>query len=192
MLCIICVQNSVFKSVWKQSWNHKILFHCSHSGLQVVMNSILKAMLPLLHIALLVFLLVTIYAIMGLELFKCKMHKTCYYKDTSVYERNQLNVVPMALNVKLLYLQLCFTSLYMPHVFHSQIFMQQQKVNCLPHVLRLVMDAAASSTALSVSPAGRVPTMVSPTLITLVLPCWLYISVSPWRDGPKCCTGWVI
>uniref|UniRef100_A0A3B4GVP0 Voltage-dependent L-type calcium channel subunit alpha n=1 Tax=Pundamilia nyererei TaxID=303518 RepID=A0A3B4GVP0_9CICH len=54
-------------------------------SLQVVMNSILKAMLPLLHIALLVFLLVTIYAIMGLELFKCKMHKTCYYKGTNIY-----------------------------------------------------------------------------------------------------------
>uniref|UniRef100_A0A3Q1G2X1 Voltage-dependent L-type calcium channel subunit alpha n=1 Tax=Acanthochromis polyacanthus TaxID=80966 RepID=A0A3Q1G2X1_9TELE len=54
-------------------------------SLQVVMNSILKAMLPLLHIALLVFLLVTIYAIMGLELFKCKMHKTCYYTDTNIY-----------------------------------------------------------------------------------------------------------
>ncbi|KAG7249958.1 hypothetical protein CRUP_013660, partial [Coryphaenoides rupestris] len=39
-------------------------------SLQVVMNSILKAMLPLIHIALLVFLLVTIYAIVGLELFK--------------------------------------------------------------------------------------------------------------------------
>uniref|UniRef100_A0A672YTZ3 Voltage-dependent L-type calcium channel subunit alpha n=1 Tax=Sphaeramia orbicularis TaxID=375764 RepID=A0A672YTZ3_9TELE len=54
-------------------------------SLQVVMNSILKAMLPLLHIALLVFLLVTIYAIMGLELFKCKMHKTCYYTGTDIY-----------------------------------------------------------------------------------------------------------
>ncbi|XP_033825149.1 dihydropyridine-sensitive L-type skeletal muscle calcium channel subunit alpha-1-like [Periophthalmus magnuspinnatus] len=54
-------------------------------SLQVVMNSILKAMLPLLHIALLVFLLVTIYAIMGLELFKCKMHKTCYYTNTDIY-----------------------------------------------------------------------------------------------------------
>ncbi|XP_014893396.1 calcium channel, voltage-dependent, L type, alpha 1S subunit, b [Poecilia latipinna] len=54
-------------------------------SLQVVMNSILKAMLPLLHIALLVFLLVTIYAIMGLELFKCKMHKTCYYTGTNIY-----------------------------------------------------------------------------------------------------------
>lgn len=61
-------------------------FYCSHSGLQVVMNSILKAMLPLLHIALLVFLLVTIYAIMGLELFKCKMHKTCYYTGTSMHK----------------------------------------------------------------------------------------------------------
>ncbi|KAJ8370199.1 hypothetical protein SKAU_G00102270 [Synaphobranchus kaupii] len=53
-------------------------------SLQVVMNSILKAMLPLMHIALLVFLLVTIYAIVGLELFKCKMHKTCYYTGTDI------------------------------------------------------------------------------------------------------------
>ncbi|KAG9334505.1 hypothetical protein JZ751_007588 [Albula glossodonta] len=53
-------------------------------SLQVVMNSILKAMLPLLHIALLVFFMVTIYAIVGLELFKCKMHKTCYYTGTDI------------------------------------------------------------------------------------------------------------
>uniref|UniRef100_A0A673HKL4 Voltage-dependent L-type calcium channel subunit alpha n=1 Tax=Sinocyclocheilus rhinocerous TaxID=307959 RepID=A0A673HKL4_9TELE len=52
-------------------------------SLQVVMSSILKSMLPLFHIALLVFFMVTIYAIMGLELFKCKMHKTCYYQGTS-------------------------------------------------------------------------------------------------------------
>ncbi|CDQ98061.1 unnamed protein product [Oncorhynchus mykiss] len=51
-------------------------------SLQVVMNSILKAMLPLLHIGLLVFFMVTIYAIVGLELFKCKMHKTCYWTGT--------------------------------------------------------------------------------------------------------------
>uniref|UniRef100_A0A8D3BJI5 Voltage-dependent L-type calcium channel subunit alpha n=1 Tax=Scophthalmus maximus TaxID=52904 RepID=A0A8D3BJI5_SCOMX len=48
-------------------------------SLQVVMNSILKSMLPLFHITLLVLFMVTIYSIMGLELFKCKMHKTCYY-----------------------------------------------------------------------------------------------------------------
>ncbi|XP_036388275.1 calcium channel, voltage-dependent, L type, alpha 1S subunit, a [Megalops cyprinoides] len=53
-------------------------------SLQVVMNSILKAMLPLFHIALLVFFMVTIYAIVGLELFKCKMHKTCYYTGTDI------------------------------------------------------------------------------------------------------------
>ncbi|TKS77574.1 Dihydropyridine-sensitive L-type skeletal muscle calcium channel subunit alpha-1 [Collichthys lucidus] len=61
-------------------------------SLQVVMNSILKAMLPLLHIALLVFLLVTIYAIMGLELFKCKMHKTCYYTGTNIYSTAELEL----------------------------------------------------------------------------------------------------
>lgn len=68
------------------------------SGLQVVMNSILKAMLPLLHIALLVFLLVTIYAIMGLELFKCKMHKTCYYTGTSTSARAQSDAVTFILS----------------------------------------------------------------------------------------------
>uniref|UniRef100_A0A8C7TN08 Voltage-dependent L-type calcium channel subunit alpha n=1 Tax=Oncorhynchus mykiss TaxID=8022 RepID=A0A8C7TN08_ONCMY len=53
-------------------------------SLQVVMNSILKSMLPLFHISLLVFFMVTIYAIVGLELFKCKMHKTCYYTGTNI------------------------------------------------------------------------------------------------------------
>ncbi|XP_028297265.1 dihydropyridine-sensitive L-type skeletal muscle calcium channel subunit alpha-1-like [Gouania willdenowi] len=53
-------------------------------SLQVVMNSILKSMLPLFHITLLVFFMVTIYSIMGLELFKCKMHKTCYYTGTDI------------------------------------------------------------------------------------------------------------
>uniref|UniRef100_A0A3B1KJ69 Voltage-dependent L-type calcium channel subunit alpha n=1 Tax=Astyanax mexicanus TaxID=7994 RepID=A0A3B1KJ69_ASTMX len=53
-------------------------------SLQVVMSSILKSMLPLFHISLLVFFMVTIYAIIGLELFKCKMHKTCYYSGTDI------------------------------------------------------------------------------------------------------------
>ncbi|MBN3303349.1 CAC1S protein, partial [Amia calva] len=51
-------------------------------SLQVVLNSIIKAMVPLLHIALLVLFMIIIYAIIGLELFKCKMHKTCYYSGT--------------------------------------------------------------------------------------------------------------
>uniref|UniRef100_A0A8C3ENW5 Voltage-dependent L-type calcium channel subunit alpha n=1 Tax=Corvus moneduloides TaxID=1196302 RepID=A0A8C3ENW5_CORMO len=45
-------------------------------SLQVVLNSIIKAMVPLLHIALLVLFVIIIYAIIGLELFMGKMHKT--------------------------------------------------------------------------------------------------------------------
>ncbi|NWZ22727.1 CAC1S protein, partial [Asarcornis scutulata] len=53
-------------------------------SLQVVLNSIIKAMVPLLHIALLVLFMIIIYAIVGQELFKGKMHKTCYYFGTDV------------------------------------------------------------------------------------------------------------
>uniref|UniRef100_A0A8D0H471 Voltage-dependent L-type calcium channel subunit alpha n=1 Tax=Sphenodon punctatus TaxID=8508 RepID=A0A8D0H471_SPHPU len=53
-------------------------------SLQVVLNSIIKAMLPLLHIALLVLFMIIIYAIVGQELFKGKMHKTCYYTGTDI------------------------------------------------------------------------------------------------------------
>uniref|UniRef100_A0A3Q3JX53 Voltage-dependent L-type calcium channel subunit alpha n=1 Tax=Monopterus albus TaxID=43700 RepID=A0A3Q3JX53_MONAL len=49
-------------------------------SLQVVLNSIIKAMVPLLHIALLVLFVIIIYAIIGLELFMGKMHKTCIYE----------------------------------------------------------------------------------------------------------------
>uniref|UniRef100_A0A8C9U616 Voltage-dependent L-type calcium channel subunit alpha n=1 Tax=Serinus canaria TaxID=9135 RepID=A0A8C9U616_SERCA len=52
--------------------------------LQVVLNSIIKAMVPLLHIALLVLFMIIIYAIVGQELFKGRMHKTCYYLGTDV------------------------------------------------------------------------------------------------------------
>uniref|UniRef100_A0A4W3J4L6 Voltage-dependent L-type calcium channel subunit alpha n=1 Tax=Callorhinchus milii TaxID=7868 RepID=A0A4W3J4L6_CALMI len=51
-------------------------------SLQVVLNSIIKAMVPLLHIALLVLFVIIIYAIIGLELFMGKMHKTCYVNGT--------------------------------------------------------------------------------------------------------------
>ncbi|XP_077400380.1 voltage-dependent L-type calcium channel subunit alpha-1C isoform X3 [Vanacampus margaritifer] len=53
-------------------------------SLQVVLNSIIKAMVPLLHIALLVLFVIIIYAIIGLELFMGKMHKTCYHNHTGV------------------------------------------------------------------------------------------------------------
>ncbi|GLV39288.1 Ca[2+]-channel protein alpha[[1]] subunit D [Carabus blaptoides fortunei] len=51
-------------------------------SLQVVLNSILRAMVPLLHIALLVLFVIIIYAIIGLELFSGEMHKTCFNNKT--------------------------------------------------------------------------------------------------------------
>ncbi|KAH8378094.1 hypothetical protein KR093_009147, partial [Drosophila rubida] len=55
-------------------------------SLQVVLNSILKAMVPLFHIALLVIFVIIIYAIIGLELFSGKLHKVCRDEVTGEYE----------------------------------------------------------------------------------------------------------
>ncbi|XP_065581494.1 muscle calcium channel subunit alpha-1-like isoform X3 [Artemia franciscana] len=51
-------------------------------SLQIVLNSILKAMIPLLHIALLVLFVIIIYAIIGLELFSGELHRTCFSNST--------------------------------------------------------------------------------------------------------------
>ncbi|XP_037090580.1 muscle calcium channel subunit alpha-1-like [Pollicipes pollicipes] len=59
-------------------------------SLQVVLNSILRAMVPLLHIALLVIFVIIIYAIIGLELFKGKLHQTCFHNVTGKEARNVL------------------------------------------------------------------------------------------------------
>ncbi|XP_049315483.1 muscle calcium channel subunit alpha-1 isoform X11 [Bactrocera dorsalis] len=58
-------------------------------SLQVVLNSILRAMIPLLHIALLVLFVIIIYAIIGLELFSGKLHKTCLRPDTGEYMKDE-------------------------------------------------------------------------------------------------------
>lgn len=47
-----------------------------------MLNSIMKAMVPLLHIGMLVMFVIIIYAIIGLELFIGRMHKTCYSTST--------------------------------------------------------------------------------------------------------------
>lgn len=47
-------------------------------SLQVVLNSIVRAMVPLLHIAMLVIFVIIIYAIIGLELFSGKLHEACH------------------------------------------------------------------------------------------------------------------
>jgi len=60
-------------------------------GLQVVMNSILKAMIPLLHIALLVVFVMIIYSIIGLELFCGMLHSTCYHNNTGWTSTKPIN-----------------------------------------------------------------------------------------------------
>uniref|UniRef100_A0A4W5QEB5 Voltage-dependent L-type calcium channel subunit alpha n=1 Tax=Hucho hucho TaxID=62062 RepID=A0A4W5QEB5_9TELE len=65
-------------------------------SLQVVLNSIIKAMVPLLHIALLVLFVIIIYAIIGLELFIGKMHATCYLVGTGILAEEE--PVPCAMS----------------------------------------------------------------------------------------------
>uniref|UniRef100_A0A4X2LTP7 Voltage-dependent L-type calcium channel subunit alpha n=1 Tax=Vombatus ursinus TaxID=29139 RepID=A0A4X2LTP7_VOMUR len=55
-------------------------------SLHIVLNSILKALVPLLHIALLVLFVIMIYAVIGLELFLGRMHKTCFIRDLEAEE----------------------------------------------------------------------------------------------------------
>ncbi|XP_045456510.1 muscle calcium channel subunit alpha-1-like [Melitaea cinxia] len=51
-------------------------------SLQIVLNSILKAMVPLFHIAFLVLFVIIIYAIIGLELFSGVLHDACFFNAT--------------------------------------------------------------------------------------------------------------
>ncbi|XP_063370075.1 voltage-dependent calcium channel type D subunit alpha-1-like isoform X2 [Cydia amplana] len=51
-------------------------------SLQIVLNSILKAMIPLCHIAFLVLFVIIIYAIIGLELFSGVMHNICHKNES--------------------------------------------------------------------------------------------------------------
>lgn len=53
------------------------------AGLQVVLKSILKAMAPLLQIALLVLFAILIFAIIGLEFFSGAYHWACINIVTS-------------------------------------------------------------------------------------------------------------
>ncbi|XP_072568089.1 voltage-dependent P/Q-type calcium channel subunit alpha-1A isoform X10 [Paramormyrops kingsleyae] len=52
-------------------------------SLQVVLKSIMKAMIPLLQIGLLLFFAILMFAIIGLEFYMGKFHFTCYENDTN-------------------------------------------------------------------------------------------------------------
>lgn len=75
-------RNYIYESLEYLPGSQTYFFFLSFLGLQVVLNSIIKAMVPLLHIALLVLFVIIIYAIIGLELFIGKMHKTCFFADS--------------------------------------------------------------------------------------------------------------
>lgn len=51
-------------------------------GLQVVLKSIMKAMVPLLQIGLLLFFAIVMFAIIGLEFYMGKFHKACFSNET--------------------------------------------------------------------------------------------------------------
>ena len=53
-------------------------------SLQIVVNSIWRALIPLLHIAMLALFVIVIYAVVGLELFKSKLNTTCFIKDPNM------------------------------------------------------------------------------------------------------------
>merc|ERR1712071_136466 len=50
-------------------------------SLQVVLKSIAKAMVPLLHIAVLLLFFIIICSIIGLEIYSGSFHQTCIQKD---------------------------------------------------------------------------------------------------------------
>uniref|UniRef100_A0A670KCV2 Voltage-dependent L-type calcium channel subunit alpha n=1 Tax=Podarcis muralis TaxID=64176 RepID=A0A670KCV2_PODMU len=88
IICIfVYLLNEAFSCIPLSSVDYSAFTSCYSvvfliAGLQVVLNSIIKAMVPLLHIALLVLFVIIIYAIIGLELFMGKMHKTCYVTES--------------------------------------------------------------------------------------------------------------
>jgi len=62
-------------------------------GLQVVLKSILKAMAPLLQIALLVLFMIIIFAIIGLEFLNGVFHNACKLRDTGNTPSSRILVV---------------------------------------------------------------------------------------------------
>lgn len=66
----------------------------------MVLKSIMKAMIPLLQIGLLLFVAILMFAIIGLEFYMGKFHKTCYNKVTGKIRR--WAVVRSAVNILLI------------------------------------------------------------------------------------------
>ncbi|KAB1260630.1 Voltage-dependent R-type calcium channel subunit alpha-1E [Camelus dromedarius] len=57
-----------------------------HAGLQIVLKSIMKAMVPLLQIGLLLFFAILMFAIIGLEFYSGKLHRACFMNNSGILE----------------------------------------------------------------------------------------------------------
>ena len=62
---------------------------CVSQGLQVVMKSIMRAMVPLLQVLVLTMFVILIYATVGLSFLVEKFHATCYKNDTRKDDRTK-------------------------------------------------------------------------------------------------------
>ncbi|XP_036891193.1 voltage-dependent R-type calcium channel subunit alpha-1E-like [Sturnira hondurensis] len=55
-------------------------------SLQIVLKSIMKAMVPLLQIGLLLFFAILMFAIIGLEFYSGKLHRACFMNNSGILE----------------------------------------------------------------------------------------------------------
>ncbi|KAF7459965.1 Hypothetical predicted protein [Marmota monax] len=60
--------------------------YLSRIGLQIVLKSIMKAMVPLLQIGLLLFFAILMFAIIGLEFYSGKLHRACFMNNSGILE----------------------------------------------------------------------------------------------------------
>lgn len=133
---------------------------CACAGLQIVLNSIMKAMVPLLHISLLVLFVIIIYAIIGLELFLGRMHRTCYFIGTGTHTYS--HKIFMCIFCHSLSSSICLSLIFFQIIMRTMIH---------SHVRLRVTDASALSMALSAGESGMDLMAASLTLITSSLPC---------------------
>lgn len=137
-----------------------VLCVCVCAGLQIVLNSIMKAMVPLLHISLLVLFVIIIYAIIGLELFLGRMHRTCFFIGTGTHTYS--HKIFMCIFCHSLSSSICLSLIFFQIIMRTMIH---------SHVRLRVTDASALSMALSAGESGMDLMAASLTLITSSLPC---------------------
>ena len=104
-------------SIKKKCFYPLIIQFLPSIGLQIVMNAILMAIIPLMNIALLVLFVIIIYSIIGLELFMGAFHKTCFDVVTGALSLKPDNVIYQPAT---------------PYRFHQFFSQQREAQNSIP------------------------------------------------------------